>query len=88
MIAAWLVLVPIPLLLGLQAAIERQLPALSVLVVSGAQPTTAEIAEGLASSLVPLYLGILETWPAFFVLATGLIIRSYQAGKYRPATPP
>lgn len=88
MIAAWLVLVPVPLMIGLQAAVMRQLPSLLIIATSGVQPTAAEIAEELASSLVPLFLGSLETWPAFFVLAAGLIFRTYQAGKYRPATAP
>lgn len=84
MIATWLVLVPIPLMIGFQAAVEKQLPVLLAIVISGAQPTAAEISEGIASSLVPLYLGMLEMWPAFLVVATGLILRTIQAGKYKP----
>jgi hypothetical protein len=84
MIAAWLVLVPVPLMIGLQITLQRFVVTLATVSLSPAQPTFAESAGFVANSLVPLLVGMLETWPSFLVVAGGLLVRTIQAGKNGP----
>jgi hypothetical protein len=90
MIAAWLVLVPLPLLVGFQAAMFRWMSVSAELSMSssGVPLTVAQIGEISFSGLVPLCVGLLEIWPAFVILTVGLIVRTYQSGRNQHTSSP
>jgi hypothetical protein len=85
-IAAWLVFVPLPLLIGLYAAISRWVSFSAGLSIAapGTVITSVESAEVVSRGLVPIYFGLIEIFPAFLILAVGLLVRTYQAGGIRP----
>src|SRR5262249_32437924 len=90
MIAAWLVLVPLPLLIGFQAALFRWVSVSANLSMAapGVSLTSDQIGEIASTGLVPLCVALMEVWPAFFVLSIGLIVRTYQSGAKRPTEIP
>ena len=90
MIAAWLILVPLPFLIGFQAALFRRVSVSAELSMGapGGSLTNAQIGEIASRGLVPLCMGLIEVWPAFFVLTVGLIGRIYQSGLNGPSTIP
>lgn len=82
-IAACLTVAPLPLIVGLHAALDSQIDPLIVLSKSAVTTTTAQIAEGVAAALLPLEAGLFATWPALFLLSGGLIFHTW-----RSDTPP
>ena len=77
-IAACLVLLPLPLMIGLCRALASQISSLSVLSVAvpAIELSGPQIAAGVAAGLLPLLLALVVIWPSYLVLAIGLIVRA------------
>lgn len=74
--AAYLVFVPIPLLIGVFGTFEGFIAAMSVMGTSSSAPQASEIAEGLSMSSFSTLVGILCMLPAFFVVSLGLFLKT------------
>ncbi len=75
-IAAYLVFLPLPLLIGLFGSIQGAISAYSVIAVSSASPDPAEIAAGISTALFSTLVGFIVSFPAYFVTAIGLFFRA------------
>ena len=81
-LAAYLVLLPLPVLISLCGVLKGNISSLMVIAASpDLTLTTADIAGGLADSLFGLFVALLISAPTYFVLAYGLL-----AGTLRPPT--
>ena len=72
-IAAYLVLLPLPTYIGILGQLNGIYASLSVISVSGAQPSRQEWAGGFAESALIMFLCLLVTLPSYLVLAYGLL---------------
>ena len=84
-IAAYLILLPLPLVLAIYGALEGQMH--SLIVVSSrpeAQLSTPQIADGVAAALSPLFIAITVVFPSYVLLAIVLILRTAKASKGSP----
>lgn len=82
-IAAYLVFLPLPLLIGVFGTIQGLIASFSVLAHSGSAAKPAELAEGYSTALFTALFGVLVTFPSFLVLAAGLFLRTLFAGQNR-----
>ena len=81
-IAAYLVFLPLPILIGAYATVEGMIASYSVIASTTTAPQPADAGVGYSTALFSSLLGILLTFPSFFVLSIGLFIRTIL---YRPA---
>lgn len=75
-IAAYLVFLPLPLLIGAYGTVQGMIASYSVMATSAAAPQPAQLAEGYSTALFTALLGLLLTFPSYFVLSCGLFIRT------------
>jgi len=75
-IAAYLVFLPLPLLIGVYGSIRGFIASYSVIAMSTSTPNPAEVAEGISTALFTSLVGLMVTFPAYFVLAIGLFTRT------------
>jgi hypothetical protein len=78
-IASYLIVLPLPILVGLTRALSGQISSLAVLSMSPeavAKVSGCDIAGGVAGGLVPLFVALMVTWPSYLVLAIGLLVRT------------
>ncbi len=94
-LAAYLILLPLPCLISICGWIKGSLSSLSVISISpDITLTTADIAGGLAVALAGLLIAFLVSAPTYFLLAYGLLSRTMRpptnSATSRPAsaTPP
>jgi hypothetical protein len=83
-IASYLVLLPLPMIVGLWRVLAGQISSLSVLSLSPAAVANlsgCNIAAGVAAGLLPLFVALMVTFPSYLVLAAGLMFRTAKAGK-------
>lgn len=81
-IAAYLTLLPLPVLLGIFLALGPQISSLAVFSLPAQPaPSSSQTAAGVAGALLPIYLALMVSWPSYLVLAIGLIVRTVQSGK-------
>ena len=72
-IAAYLVLLPLPTFIGILGFLKGCVASLSVIAVSGTQPSSQEWAGGFAESALLIFDCLLVTLPSYLVLAYGLL---------------
>ncbi len=84
-IAAYLVFLLLPLLLGALGALRGCVSSFAVIAVSGVQLKQSQIFAGLSESLLFLLSALAITLPSYFVLAVGLFVRTLLADE-RPPT--
>lgn len=72
-IAAYLVLLPLPTFIGILGQLKGIYGSLSVIALSGVQPSGQEWAGGFAESALSLFVCLLVTLPSYLVLAYGLL---------------
>jgi hypothetical protein len=78
-LAAYLVLLPLPCMISLYGWIDGSVRSFSVLAQSpNITPTSTDIFASLAASLVGLEIAVLVSAPSYFLLAYGLLIRTMQ----------
>jgi hypothetical protein len=76
-LAAYLILLPLPCLISICGWIKGSLSSLSVISISpDITLTTADIAGGFAGSLAGLLIAFLVSAPTYFLLAYGLLTRT------------
>lgn len=80
-LAAYLVLLPLPVLISLGGTISGMISSFMVLSLSpDLQVTTAEYAGATAASLLSLYTAMLVSAPTYLILAFALLARAERAG--------
>ena len=72
-LAAYLVLLPLPTFIAVLGQLKGIVASLSVIALSGVQPSGQEWAGGFAASAVSIFLALLVTLPSYLVLAYGLL---------------
>jgi len=72
-IAAYLVLLPLPMFIEVLGQLKGIVASLSVLALSDTQLSSRDIAGGLAENAVSIFLALLVTLPSYLVLAYGLL---------------
>lgn len=75
-IAAYLVFLPLPILIGTFAIVQGMIASYSVIAHSTVAPQPSEMAQGYSTALFSLLVSILLTFPSYFVLAIGLFVRA------------
>lgn len=74
--AAAVLAVFMPLLVGLLGTIEGLILSYMVIASSDVTPKPSLIAEGISTSLVTAYAGLILTAPGFLLAVVGLFVRS------------
>ena len=75
-LAAYLVLLPLPVLISLCGSLSGQVSSLSVIAATpNLNVTTADVAAAVADTLLGLLVALLISAPTYFLLAFGLLIR-------------
>jgi len=64
-IAAFLVFLPLPLMIGLFGSVQGMISSLSVLATSAATPKPSDVAAGISSGLFTTLMGLLVTVPSY-----------------------
>lgn len=76
-LAAYLVLLPLPVLIALCGMMKGLIASLTVIASSPNLPvTTADIASAIANWLLGMFAALLVSAPTYFVLAIGLLVRT------------
>jgi hypothetical protein len=75
-VAAYLVFLPLPLLIGVYGTVQGFIASLSVIATAAGSPQPAEVAEGVSTGLFTSVVGLTVTFPSYFVLAIGLFLRT------------
>ena len=80
-IAACLVLVPLPFIIGVFAFLNGAISAFQVIANSETAPAPRDVASGIASGLFAPLMAIEVTLPGYLVLAFGLLWRTIASGR-------
>jgi hypothetical protein len=81
-IASYLIVLPLPLIVGIWGAIEGPMHSLIIMsLCPTVQPSTPEITAGVATTLSTLFISIAVTLPSYLLVATVLIVRTAKAGR-------
>jgi hypothetical protein len=83
-IAAYFPFVLLPLLIGLFATFDGFIRSMSVVATSAGAPQASHVAEGISTGLFSSLFGLGAMFPAYFVVATGLFLRTLFAEKPHP----
>lgn len=73
---ALFLIVHVPLLIGVYAAVQGVISMYSLISQSAGTPKPSEIAAGISISLVPITVGIFFLIPSYSVAAIGSLVRS------------
>ena len=81
-IAAYLVFLPLPVIIGYVGSIYTSIDTLSLMCSGDLIQNRAEfVASARATELFSLFLGFLVSGPSYLVIAFGLFVRTLQAGR-------
>lgn len=75
-IAAFLVFLPLPMMIGLFGSLQGFIASLLIMASAGTAPKPSELAEGVSMGLFTTLVGLLVTFPGYLVLAFGLFFRT------------
>lgn len=75
-IAAFLVFLPLPLMIGMFGSVHGFISSFQIIATGGATPKPSDVAMGISTGLFTTLVGLLVTFPSFFVLAFGLFFRT------------
>jgi hypothetical protein len=76
-IAAYMVLLPLPVAISICGWLKGSISSLVVIAASPNLPlTSADVAGGLASSLLCVFAAVLVSAPSYLLLAIGLLLRA------------
>lgn len=79
-LAAYLVLLPLPLLINLCGWLKGLISSLeAIATLPNVAVTTADLAAATADSLLGLLVALLVSAPSYFVLAVGLLLRTWRS---------
>ena len=80
-LAAYLVLLPLPVLIAVYGVMSGMVSSLTVIASTpGLSVTTEDYAAGTAGSLVEVLFAMLVSAPTYFLLAFGLLARTLRSG--------
>ena len=80
---ALVLVVHVPLLIGVFAALQGGIAAYTVIAMSAATPKPSEVPAGIPAALVAPFVGMLMMAPGYAVAALGALIRCIAAGTDR-----
>ena len=86
-LGAYLVLVPLPVLISLCGLLNGIIASLTVIGSSDAVVSTADVATATAASLLELLVTLVVSAPTYFVLVVGLLLRTLQSQPTPPVPP-
>ena len=75
--ASLILIVHIPLLIGVFAAIQGGIASYTVIAMSAATPKPAEVAAGISTALVAPMVGMILMIPGYATAALGSFVRSF-----------
>ena len=75
-LAAYLVLLPLPVLIAFCGIVKGMISSFSVLAMADIVVTQRDWAGGVGGSLVEIFFAMLITAPSYFTLAFGLLLRT------------
>jgi len=75
-IAAYLVFLPLPLLIGVLGSVHGLIASHSVIAMSDVAPEPAAVAAGISTALFSTLAGMIVSFPSYFVLSIGLFLRT------------
>lgn len=78
-VASLILIVHIPLLIGVFAAIQGAMASYTVIAMSSASPKPSEVAAGISTALVAPMVGMLFMIPGYVTAALGSFVRSFVA---------
>ena len=76
--ASLILIVNVPLLIGIFAAIQGAVASFTIIAMSGATPKPSEVAVGISTALAAPLVAILLMVPGYATAAIGAFIRSLQ----------
>jgi len=79
-VAAFLVFLPLPLMIGLIGTVHGFISSFQIIATAGATPKPSDIAAGISTGLFTTLVGLLVTFPSLLVLAFGLFFKTLSAG--------
>ena len=77
--AALILIVPVPLLIGVFAAIQGGISSYTVIAASATTPKPSEVALGVSTALIAPLVGMLLMIPGYTIAALGAFIRALAA---------
>lgn len=81
-IAAYMVLLPLPLLVSICGELKGMVASLTVMAASPEmQVTSADLAGAMAASLFSVFATLIALTPSYLVLATGLLFRTARSSE-------
>lgn len=83
-VAAYLVLVPLPLLIGIYGSVQGMIASTMVIADSLAEVRLSDLAEGISTALFTTQVGFWATFPAYLVTSIGLLVRAATAKRNPP----
>jgi hypothetical protein len=76
-LAAYLVLLPLPVLISISGTLKGMISSFTVIAATpDLHVTTADFAGGIAVSLLSLFVAMMISAPSYLLLATGLLFRA------------
>ena len=78
-VAAYLAVLPFPLMIGLLGTIHGMMSSFQVMGISSVAPRPADLAMGFSMALFSSLIGLLVTFPSYFVVVGGLLVRTMMA---------
>jgi len=75
-IAAYLVFLPLPMLIGVYGSVEGLIACFSMSAMPRGTPLPAEVGIGISTALFSTVAGMAVSFPSYFVLAFGLFFRT------------
>ena len=83
-IAAYLVFVPIPILIGIYAAVRGFVNGFAVVTMSDTDLRQSEILGVLTEAALLIQIGMLASVPSYLLTSIGLFVRALQSGVGSP----
>jgi hypothetical protein len=80
-IAAYLVFVPLPFLIGCWGSVTGIISSLQVIATAGTTPKPAELSAGISTALFTTLVGMALCWPSYLLVSVGLFLRTIAAGR-------
>jgi hypothetical protein len=75
-LASFLVLLPLPFLIGVFASVEGMIASWSVMATSTTSPNPSELGLGISTALFSTLVGLVVTFPSYLLMAIGLPLRA------------
>ena len=78
-VAALILVVPLPLLVGIFAGMAGQVNSYLVVATSSSMPKPSDLAAGMSTSMLAPLLGLIASGPGFLIALVGSLVRATRA---------